>query len=59
MYNFLIKLNTCFFIKNDDLLERYNKVWVKVSELCNIIKKGFDSEPVYNQKYVKPKIESH
>ena len=40
-------------IKNDELLEKYNKVWDKVG---NIIKKGFDSEPVYNEKHVKNKI---
>ena len=32
-----------FFIKNDDLLEKYNAIWSKVSA---DIKKEFDSEPV-------------
>ena len=32
-----------FFIKNDDLLEKYNAIWNKVSA---DIKKEFDSEPV-------------
>ena len=34
-----------FLIKADELLEKYNKIWDKVS---NVFKKGFDSEPVYN-----------
>ena len=42
-----------FLIKDDELLEKYNKIWKKVS---NSIKKGFDSEPVYNEKYLKTKI---
>ena len=35
-------------IKDDELLEKYNKNWDKLS---SNIKKGFDSEPVYNEKY--------
>ena len=42
-----------FLIKDDDLLEKYNELWEKVK---NIIKKEFDSEPVYNEKYLKVKI---
>ena len=37
-----------FLIKNDELLEKYDKIWEKVS---NIIKNEFNSEPVY--KYLK------
>ena len=37
------------------MLEKCNKTWVKVS---NTFKKGFDSEPVYNEKYLKIKIKS-
>ena len=29
-----------------DLVEIYNEIWGKVT---NFIKKGFDSEPVYNE----------
>ena len=36
-----------FLIKNEELLEKYNE-----------IKKGFDSEPVYNEKYLRTKIKS-
>ena len=37
-----------FLIKDDKLLEKYNNVWDKVR---NSIKKEFDSEPVFNQKF--------
>ena len=33
-----------------------NKIWGKVS---NIIRKEFDSKPVYNEKYLKSKIKSY
>ena len=39
-------------IKDDELIEKYNKNRDKVS---SNIKKGFDSEPVYNEKYLKTK----
>ena len=38
------KLNGCIFlIEDDDLLEKYNTIWDKVT---TDIKKEFDSEPV-------------
>ena len=36
-----------FSIKDDDLLEKYNEI------SQDIIKKEFDSESVYNEKYLK------
>ena len=42
----LIKLNICFFIKDDELLEKYNEIVEKVE---NSTKKEFDSEAVYNE----------
>ena len=39
-----------FLIKDDDVLEKYNTIWDKVST---------DSEPVYNKEYLKTKIKSH
>ena len=47
-----MKLNMSFLIKNDKLLKRYEGIWEKVS---NVIKKRFDSEPVYKDKYLKLK----
>ena len=40
-------------IKDDELLEKYNEIWEKVS---NSIKNGFDSETLCNEKYLKTKI---
>ena len=37
-----------FLIGNDDLLEKYNTIWDKVSA---DIKKEFDREPVYNKNF--------
>ena len=44
-----------FLIKNEKLLEKYNEIWKKVT---NIIKKEFGSKPVSNEKYLKTKIKS-
>ena len=44
-----------FLIKENELLEKYNEIWEKVK---NSIKKEFDSELVYNVKYMKTKIKS-
>ena len=43
-------------IVDDDLLQKYNTIWDKVS---TNIKKEFDSKPVYNKNYLKTKIKSH
>ena len=43
-------------IKDDELLEIYNEIWEKVK---NIVKKEFDSQPVYNEKYLKAKLKSY
>ena len=47
-----------FKVNDDRLLEKYTKIWGKVSILMNI---EFDSEPVYgdNDKYIKAKIKSY
>ena len=54
----MLKLNGYVFWLNedDDLLEKYNTIWDKVSAH---IKKEFDSKPVYNKNYLKTKIKSH
>ena len=43
-------------MKDDELLEQYNRIWDKVS---NSMKKECDSEPIYNEKYLKTKIKSY
>ena len=45
-----------FFIEDDDLLEKYNTIWDKVS---TDMKKEFDRETVYNKEFLKTKIKSH
>ena len=49
-------MNVFIFIDDDDLLEKYNAI-------CGIdtsdIKKGFNSEPVYNNLFLKTKIKSY
>ena len=45
-----------FLIEDDDLLEKYNTIWHKVSA---DIKKEFESEPVYKKNFLKTKIRSH
>ena len=45
-----------FLIKDDKFSEKYNKISERVS---NNIKKEFDSEPAYNEKYLKTKIKSY
>ena len=42
-----------FLIEDDDLLEKYNAIWDKFS---TDVKKEFDSEPVYNEQFLKTKI---
>ena len=46
------------FIEDNDLLEKYNIIWDKVSTDINFDSK-FDSMPVYNKKFLKTKIKSH
>ena len=45
-----------FFTDNIEFLIRYTKIWEKI---CDLIDKKFDSDPVYNNKYVDTKIRSH
>ena len=42
-------------IEDDDLLEKYNTIWDKVSA---DIKKEFNCKPVYNEMFLKTKIRS-
>ena len=45
-----------FWIKEDEFLEKHNEIWEKVK---NIIKKEFDNEQVYSEKYLKAEIKSY
>ena len=42
-----------FLVHDKELLQKYNDIWDKIS---NLLKEGFDSEPVYNNKYIKTKM---
>ena len=42
-------------IHDEELLKKCNEIWDKIS---NLLKKGFNSEPVYNYKYIKTKIKT-
>ena len=44
-----------FLIEDDDLLEKYDTIWDKVSSNT---KKELDSKPAYNQKFLKTKTRS-
>ena len=47
--------NKCMnlLVHDDEVLKKYNKIWDKIS---NLLKKGVNSETVYNDKYIKIKI---
>ena len=45
-----------FFTDNDEFLEIYTAIWEKISNLVN---KKFDSDPIYNNKYINTKIISY
>ena len=41
-----------FLIESDDLLEKYYTIWDRIRA---DIEKEFNSEPVYNKSFLKPK----
>ena len=45
-----------FLIEDDDLLEKYNIIWHKVSA---DIKKEFDRDPINDKNILKTKIKSY
>ena len=45
--------NMSFFIKDDDVLDKYNEIWNKIKKTLNI---KFHSMPVYDEKYIKAKV---
>ena len=42
-----------FVIKDDDVLDKYKKIWDKIKETLSI---RFYSTPVYDEKYIKAKV---
>ena len=45
-----------FLSDNNEFLERYTAIWEKLSDLVN---KKFDSNPIYNNKYINTKKRSN
>ena len=45
--------NNSFLIEDDDVLDKYNKVWNIIKKTLNI---KFQSMPVYDEKYIKAKV---
>ena len=45
-----------FLTDNNEFLEIYTTIWGKISDSIN---KKFDSDPVYNNKYINTKIRSY
>ena len=45
-----------FFTTNNEFLERYTAIWEKITDLVN---KKFDSDPIYNNKYINTKKRSY
>ena len=44
---------TCLFFRDDDLLDKYNKIWNVIKNKLNI---KFHSMPVYDKTYIKAKV---
>ena len=51
-----VSKNMSFFIKDDDVLYKYNKIWGKIKEKLNI---EFHSQPIYDKKYIKAKVREY
>ena len=45
--------NTSFFVRHDNVLDKYNEIWNVIKNKLNI---KFHSKPVYDQKYLKVKV---
>ena len=42
-----------FLVNDEDILEKFNRVWDKINKIKTLFKKKFDNEPVQNGKYIK------
>ena len=45
--------NMSFIVKDDNVLDKYNKTWNRIKEKVNII---FHSVPIYDETYIKAKV---
>ena len=48
--------NMSFLIKDDEVGEKYEQIWDEIKNKLKII---FDSEPVYEYKYLKTKVKEY
>ena len=47
--------NMSFKIEDKSVYVKYNEIWNKIKELLNV---RFDSEPIYDDKYIKTKVKT-
>ena len=47
--------NMSFKIEDEDVYLKYNEVWNKIKSILNV---RFHSQPIYNEKYIKTKVET-
>ena len=45
--------NMPFFVRNDNVLNKYNEIWCVIKKKLKI---KFHSEPIYDGKYLKTKV---
>ena len=45
--------NMSFMVKDDNVLDKYNKIWGKIKKKLNI---EFHTMPVYDETYIKAKV---
>ena len=43
------------FARDDNVFDKYNKIWEKIKEELNI---KFHSKPVYDEKYIKLRLKN-
>ena len=48
--------NMCFLIKDDEVWDKYDKIWDVIKNNVNI---KFHSEAVYEHKYLKAKVREY
>ena len=49
----MVEKSMSFMVKDDNVLDKYNKIWDKIKEKVNI---KFHSMPLYDKTYIKAKV---
>ena len=47
--------NKSFKIQDEDVYLKYNEIWNKIKSILNV---KFDSQPIYDNKYIKTKVKT-